>query len=192
MFFLITAVFNVVACSVTHHDNPELHHYFDKRTGANITSLARPLVFYREKPWLASNVRDYVYLGPIEVSRTGRNNYLLWLGIWSTIDQFGQPSQSVRDTFRTIFIVADGEPMELGINAWSGKDLGMSHAIYSTPVESAADAFYAVTKDQIRKLAQAETILIYPNADTPRGSEYAPWQEYDQSMTGFETYLSGE
>ncbi len=155
-------------------------------------SLQQPLVFYREKPWLAANTRDYVYLGPIEVSRTGQRSYLLWLGIWSTIDRFGLPSKSVQDDFQTVYLVADEEPMELGIKAWSGKELGMANAVYSTPVDSASNAFYAVTRDQIRKLAQAKSILIYSNADAPPGAEYMLRREKSQYVAEFANYLSGE
>lgn len=189
--FLAVATLGIAACSLFQPDEAALRQYFDERTGANITSLTQPLVFDREQPWLAAGARDYVYFGLIEVSRTGQRDYLLWLGIWSTIDRPGQTPGPVRDVFQTVYLVADGEPMELEITAWSGEDVGMADAAYSTPVDSAASAFYSVTKDQIRRLAQANSILIYTNADAPASTAYMLRQKKSQSIARFASYLSG-
>ncbi len=189
---LIAVSGGITACSSLEKSEPVLRHDFDRKTGANVTSLSRPLVFYREKPWLAANARDYIYLGPIEVSQTGQRRYLLWLGIWSTIDQLGRPSRKVQDTFKTVYLVTDGEPMKLEISAWSGAELGMHNIVYSTPVSSADNAFYRVTKDQIRKIALAETIIILPGANTPSSAGYLPWREEKQPIAEFMSYLSGE
>ena len=183
---------SVIACSAARENQPVLRHQFDEDTGANITSLSQPLVFYRNKPWLASHARDYVYLGPIEVSRAGRRNYLLWFGIWSTIDELGRPSESVRDVFQTVFLVADDEPMELQVSAWSGQELGMANSVYATPIDGASNAFYAVTRDQLRRLAQANSIMIHPNTDDPPGTEYLLRKKRHPSIADFASYLPDE
>ncbi|MDP6673666.1 MAG: hypothetical protein QGH93_02275 [Gammaproteobacteria bacterium] len=181
---LTAAAISIGSCSFpfSKHIEPELKQQFDENTGANITSLAQPLVFFREHQWLSSNSRDYVYLGPIRVSRTGQHDYILWLGIWSTIDRLWLPYKSVQESFRTVYLVTDGEPMELEVKAWSGEELGMENTVYSTPVSSALNAFYAVSQDQIRKLAQAENIQIYLNEDAPSSYGYQLWKEGSHSI----------
>lgn len=187
---LIALAINTAACSVFQRTESVLQQHFDEKTGANVTSVTQPMVFYRERPWLASNTRDYVYLGPIEVSRSGKRSYLLWLGIWSTIDRLGLPTEPVRDTFQTVYLVADGEPMEIAIETWSGRELGMANPVYSTPVESASNAYYDITKDQMRRLTRASNILLYTNADELSGTEYMLRKEKNPSIAQFASYLS--
>ncbi len=189
---VIAATLGLTACSVFKRETSVLRQHFDENTGANITSLTQPLIFYSEKPWLAANARDYIYLGPIEVIRTGQRDYLLWLGIWSTIDRLGRPAESIFDNFQTVYLVTDGEPMALEITAWSGKELGMEDSVYSTPVDSAVNAFYAVSKDQVQRLAQADRVQIHLHTEASPGSGYLPGRRNSQSITEFANYLSDQ
>lgn len=192
--FLIVAATGIVSCSISvfQRNKSVLQQHFDENTGTNISSLTQPLVFFRERPRLAANARDYVYLGPIKTSRSGEYSYLLWLGIWSTVDHLGRPSETVRDIFETVHIVTDGEPMELGIRAWSGKELGMENAVYSTPVDTAVDAFYVVTRDQIERLAHANSIQIYLHPDASRGTDYRLWHGTLLNIAEFTNSLSDQ
>ncbi|HJP38892.1 MAG TPA: hypothetical protein QF499_07145 [Gammaproteobacteria bacterium] len=188
---LTTAAISIVSCSFPtsfsfpKHIEPALKQQFDENTETNITSLTQPLIFYREHQWLSSNSRDYVYLGPIRISRAGQHDYLLWLGIWSTIDRLWLPYESVRENFQTVYLVTDGEPMELEVKAWSGTELGIKNTVYSTPVKSALNAFYIVSQEQIRELANAENIFVYLSANAPSSYGYKLWKEGSQSFAEF-------
>ena len=198
VLIMAAAYMSITACSMSmpmpmpmpmfQKEKSVLHQYFDESSGANITSLKEPLVFYKEYPWLSSNTRDYVYLGPIEINRSGSRNYLLWLGIWSTIDRLRAPSRFARNDFQTVYLLADNEPMELNIRAWSGEELGMAEAPYPPPVNGTLNGFYTVTMDQIRKLGQAESIVIQSGS----GAEYRLWKKNEQYFSEFENYISGE
>jgi hypothetical protein len=54
----------------------------DPRTSVTITYNKSPMVFYHDVSGRAAHARDYVYLAPIEVNRSGNYRYYLWLGIW--------------------------------------------------------------------------------------------------------------
>ncbi len=160
----------------------------DPLTGVTVTRTTSPLVLYRESSASAAHARDFVYVGPVLVNRMGRHDYYLWMGIWSTIRD-SDPSRQ-RDGFESIVIYADGEPMQLEIKGWTPDSIGVSEPVYLKPVSSAADAFYTVTYDQIRLIAEADDIRL--RTESVRSQRYELWENQGtarQRLNAFLEYL---
>lgn len=130
----------------------------DPQTSATITYSTVPLVLYRDDPAHAAFARNFLSLGPLLVNRSGNYDYFVWLGMWNT-----NHSVSIaegRAGFDSIVLFVDGEPLALDIAGWTPDSVGASEPVYPLPVASAISAYYRVTADQIRLLAEADTISL--------------------------------
>ena len=163
----------------------------DIGTGVTVTHATAPIVLYRDNSAYAAHARDYVYLGPVEINRMGEYSYYLWLGIWSTISDEERAFQ--RDGFESITLYADGEPLQLELVGWTLESIGVSEPVYIKPVASAADAYYRVTIDQIRLIANAREIELHAGTAPVRvylmwdrqGSAHASMREFvDRGLYG--------
>lgn len=167
--FLGLVILTLVAACAT--STSEVNERFDARTGVTVTFVNAPLVLYRENPSQAAFARNFVHVGPVQVNRSGNYRHFLWLGIWSTM----QPTDpaTYRDGFSSILLFADGEPLSLQLAGWTPEAIGVSEPPYLKPVASTADAYYEVTADQIRLIAQADDIRL--QATGPFHREYGLW-----------------
>ena len=145
--------------------------YLDTGTGVTVTTSQVPLVLYRDNPAAAAYARNVVHLGPVEVNRSGEYRYFLWVGIWNTL-QSTDTSLS-RDGFETIVITVDSESMALDLAGWTPAAIDASAPVYLRPVASASDAYYPLTVDQIRFIAEARNITLRTTGNSPR--EYNLW-----------------
>ena len=158
--------------------------YLDTGTGVTVTASQVPLVLYRDNPAAAAYARNVVHLGPVEVNRSGEYRYFLWVGIWNTL-QAADTSLS-RDGFETIIITVDGESMALDLAGWTPAVIDTSTPVYLRPVASAAEAYYPLTVDQIRVIAEARSVTLRTTGDSPR--EYDLWSRQQgarQAMVAF-------
>ena len=159
----------------------------DKRdpvTSVTISYSSTPLVFYREAPGRAAYARDYVHLAPMEVNRSGNYHYYLWLGIWNTMEDAGMAP----DGFDNVVIYADGEPLPLEVSGWTAAAIGASEPVFLKPVASATDAYYAVTVDQLRLIAEATDVRLQTLGAS--GASYEPWDTLDSGKTGLREFLA--
>jgi hypothetical protein len=106
----------------------------------------------------------------------GGFRYYLWLGVWNTMQN--ADSGNVRDGFETIVIYADGEPLSFEITGWTPGAVGASEAIYVKPVSSAADAYYEVTVDHLRLIAEAQDLRLQTT-----GAAQAHFELWDQQYS---------
>lgn len=158
---------------------------FDPGTAVTITTASAPLVFYRDSSHRAAFARDFVYLGPIQVNRMGSYRYYLWLGIWSAIPDV-VPSDR-RDGFESVTIFADGEPLQLEVAGWREESIGASEPVYTKPVASAADAYYEVTIDQIRLIAESRDLRILSTG--PEQLSFEPWDNQQSAFDGLRRFV---
>lgn len=165
---------------------PLLEESLDYGTGVTLTRATAPIVLYRDKSGRAAYARDFVYLGPIEVNRMGSYSYYLWLGIWSTLDNDSRSTQ--RDGFESIVLYADGEPLQLEIAGWSADAIGASRPVFVKPVASAADAYYAVTIDQIRMIAEARDLELRVGTLNPKS--YVLWDRQGAAGVSIREFVS--
>lgn len=157
----------------------------DMTTGVTITTSRTPIVLYRDTPARAAYARQLLHLGPIEVNRSGDYRYFLWLGIWTTDQAPGLADE--RDGFESIVLLVDGEPLNLELAGWTPSAIGASAPVYVKPVASAADAYYAVTLDQIRFLAAAADLRLRTTGAAP--SEYLTWDDPHKVSRGLASFL---
>lgn len=175
-------VFGLVACATSSRLTNE---FLDPLTGVTVTSNDTPLVLYRDNPSRAAYARNYVHLGPIQVNRSGNYQYYLWVGVWNTMQT---NTNKHRDGFDSITVFADGEPLSLKLAGWTPEAIGTSVPVYLKPVASATDAYYQVTVDQIRVIAEASDIRIRTTGTSPK--EYQLWDSQRAARKSLEAFLS--
>lgn len=180
---LATVVMVVSACSTS----PGLvRQKLDPLTSVTISFNRVPMVFYRDDSGRAAYARDYVHLAPLEVNRGGSYRYFLWLGIWNT-NQESRSEQS-RNGFESVVIYADGEPLPLEISGWTAEAIGASESVYLKPVASATDAYFEVTADQIRVIAEARDLRLQSTG--PRRESYEPWDDQISAKASLAEFLN--
>jgi hypothetical protein len=157
----------------------------DPLTGVTVTSVTKPLVFYRDRSAQAAYAKDYVYLGPVEVNTMGRRDYFLWLGIWGSSDSADRSKQM--DNFESIVVYADGEPLNLEVKGWTPASIGLSESVYVKPVASATDGYYRVTIDQIRLMAEARDLEIRAGSTHPH--RYTLWDSASTTSASMQAFV---
>ncbi len=164
-----------------------VHETLDPVTGVTVLRATAPVVLYHDNSGYAAHARDYVYLGPVEVNRMGSYSYYLWLGIWSTIRYEDRQSEQ-RDGFESVILFVDGEPLPLEFAGWTLDAIGVTEPVYVKPVASAADAYYRVTMDQIRLIAEADVIQLHAGTAKPR--TYALWESQASAYASLRAFLA--
>jgi hypothetical protein len=139
-------------------------------SGVTVVTLGQSLVLSHSLPTIAAGVRDYVYIGPVEINNMGNREYYLWLSLASTIDREFL-GLSPADASELILLV-DDEPMQFPVARWR-TELDAPPYISSTPVYATLEA--KTTLDQIHRIAAAETVELHLIADTAGGSLYRYW-----------------
>jgi len=177
----------VLVTSGCSSDSAMVRDQLDPVTSVTISYCQTPMVFYRDVSGRAAYARDFVHLAPLEVNRGGDFRYYLWLGIWNTMED-PRVDQS-RDGFESIVIFADGEPLPLEIAGWTVAAIGASKPVYLKPVASAADAYYAVTVDQLRLIAEARDVRLITTGS--RNESYEPWDNQRSARESLTEFLEG-
>jgi hypothetical protein len=179
--FALTAL--LAACVSS---GPLVEQTLDPVTGVTVLRSMAPVVLYADNSAYAAHARDYVYLGPVEVNRMGTHSYYLWLGIWSTIRQTERLSTQ-RDGFESVTLFVDGQPLPLELEGWTLDAIGVSEPVYVKPVASAADAYYRVTVDQIRLIAESSDIQLRVGTARPRS--YSLWDKQGSANASMHAFL---
>ena len=157
----------------------------DPVTGITITHAEVPLVFYRDRSARAAYAHDFVNLGPIQINRMGRYRYFLWLAAWSTMQNANLAE--AHDGFESIIVFADGEPLELASAGWTPQAIGATESVYVKPVASAAEAYYEVTVDQLRLIANAADVRLQSTG--PQARDYEPWDSQAAARSSLQAFL---
>ena len=183
-FLLLSAfaLFSGACTSVGGGVNEQL----DPNTGVTVNYADVPFVFYRDRSGTAAFARNFVNMGPIRINRTGTYRYFLWFGIWTTVQILDIAEQ--RDGFETVYLFVDGEPFELELVGWTVNSIGASDPIYTKPVSTAAEAFYAITIDQVRLIAGASALRLRTSGARPES--YELWDEQVSAKRSIESFLS--
>ena len=161
----------------------------DPVTGVTVLRSTAPVILYSDNSAYAAHARDYVYLGPVEVNRMGTHSYYLWLGIWSTMRSEDRWSDQ-RDGFESVTLFVDGQPLPLELEGWTLDSIGVTEPVYVKPVASAADAYYRVTVDQIRLIAESSDIQL--RVGTARPKSYSLWDKQGSANASIRAFIYGE
>lgn len=70
-----------------------------------------------------------------------------------------------------VVVVADGEPLLLELSGWTPDTIGISEPVCLKPMASAAGAYYQVTVDQFRLIAESSDIRLRTAGPRPRDFE---------------------
>ena len=165
--------------------SPPVREKLDSGTGVTITFSPMPIIFYRDTPAYAANARNFISFGPMQLNRSGSYRYFIWLGIWSTNQTAAE--NDTHDEFDSIILFVDGEPLALDVSGWTPDAIGASEPVYLQPVASAIDAYYQVTLDQIRLIAEADSISLQTTGFTSRSFEL--WDKQSQALQGFRNFV---
>ena len=158
----------------------------DPITSVTIRYSGHPLVFFRNISGRGAFVKDYVDLGPIEINRSGDYRYYVWLGIWTADGDTA--TDAAGDRLESIVIFTDGAELRLSIKGRSVEAIGASEPIYSKPVSSAVDAYYEVSFDQLRILADAANLRLRFGADDSPAFE--PWNNQELGKAALLEFLN--
>ena len=158
----------------------------DPQTSVTITYSPVPILLYRDDPAHAAHARNFVSLAPIEVDRSGNYKYFLWLGIWSTNHRVSGPD--AQDGFESLILYADGEPLALEVAGWTPSAIGASEPVYAKPVAAAIDAYYEVTADQLRFIADATDLSLRTTGFETRSFEL--WDQQTAARERFKRFVA--
>ena len=159
----------------------------DPVTSATISYSEQPLVFYRDVSGRAALAKDFVYMAPVAVNHGGNYRYYIWLGIWTVAGEAS--TDATRDGFESILLIADGEPLQLEITGWTVDAIGVSEPVYSKPVASAADAYYELTLDQLRPLAEADNLRLLIGGNAL--DMFEPWDDQQRGKAALLEFMDG-
>lgn len=159
--------------------------YLDPDTGVTIRRAGTPAVLYKDRTSRAAFARDFIHMGPVQVNRMGGYRYYLWFGIWSTIPTDDPETQ--RDGFESVTLFANGEPLQLQLAGWTGSSIGASGDVYVKPVASAADAYYEVTLDQVRLIADSSDLRILTSG--PDSTSFELWDSQASAFRSIRQFI---
>ena len=165
---------------------PMLGEKLDPSTSATLTFSTTPMVLYRDDPAHAAFARNFVSLGPLQVNRGGHHRFFVWLGLWNTNQTVSVADR--RDGFDSIVLFVNGEPLTLDLAGWTPDAIGASEPVYPQPVASALDAYYEVTADQIRLIANSDDVSLRTTGAAARSFE--PWDDQAEARQSFRKFLS--
>jgi hypothetical protein len=168
----------LVGCGGT-RARPDVRDYLEETTGTSVTYVATPAAFVRGQPGLAASGRDYVYLAPLAVSRSGERSSWLWLGVWSTVDRQARDETAKPLRLGPLQIVADGEPMDLDSQSVDSRPADLNRIPYATPVSPTQELMVRVTGSQLQRLGRAHTLVL---VDRPDGGAARSWRGDDHAV----------
>jgi hypothetical protein len=179
---LLAAIAAIAGCATAPQRTQEL---LDPQTSATITYSPSTMLLYRDDPAHAAHARNLVSLGPLQVNRSGHYQYFLWLGIWNTNHTVSEADG--RDGFDSIVLFVDGEPLTLDVSGWTPDTIGASAPVYMQPVASALDAYYEVTVDQLRVIAEGDDLSILTTGF--RSHSFELWDEQIAARADFRRFV---
>lgn len=179
---LLTAII-IAGCAST---LPIVREKLDPLTGVTVTFSNTPLIMYRDDSGRAAFARNYIHMGPVQVNRSGSYQYYLWLGAWNTMQSVGPTDH--RESLESIVLFVDGEPMSLDLVGWTPEAIGVSEPVYLKPVASSVDAYYRVTADQIRLIAQSTDLTLRTSGANSR--EFSPWDNQQLARSELLDFLN--
>jgi hypothetical protein len=146
----------------------------DPKTGATITRVGEPLLYYSEDPARAANARDYLEVAPLAVNQSGRRTWWVWLALLSTIDRgvIGDPAVP---EIAGVQLLADGEPLELDFAGAVTAVPGLGRLPYAATVPTARIAILPLTPSQVERLARARQVQVHTAMKAGPAVLWLPW-----------------
>ncbi len=143
----------------------------DELTAVTYTYVRTPLILSPDTPLDRTQARDYVQVGVIEVNRMGSLKYYLWLGISDT-EHVGS-SDSHHGGFKSIVLTLGDQKLPLDIHGWTHEAIGVSEPVYKKLFSTSIDAYYEVTLEHVRLLAEVDSMKLLTSGSAPK--EFVSW-----------------
>lgn len=182
VLFVLSLVAGLAGCTESLRPEP-VDTWLDETTGATVTNLDAPLIFYREEPGRAVNARDYLYVGPVEVNRAGRYRYIVGMSWFSTIDR---GTRTGWDVPSAVYLQPDGRPMELQLADRQAADVRWP---YDPPLDGGSVILFDITRAQLRVLARAEELTVRTADQHHRFVTWRPWREVAAGLQAFVRHI---
>lgn len=152
---------------------------FDEHTGATVTTVAAPIVYYADAPDLAVNARDYVSVWAFEVKENAVRRLYLACELWSTIDRTRVPGIAPLPLPKQVNLRVDGIAVPLRVAGDDLPKIGLGRWPFPQAQHRDGHAVYLrVSRDQLRALANADTAtaLALVTADG-QTLDFALWRD---------------
>ena len=140
-------------------------------SGFTVATMGDAIVLSRPTPRLAAAMRDYAYVGPVEINHMGKRDHYLWVGLASTVDRtFDSISP---DTAETMVLLVDGQPMMLPLDKWI---TSLDQSPYETIAPLYATLSARASLNQIKRIASALSVEVHIIASDGNVAHYRMWQ----------------
>lgn len=149
-------------------------------SGVTVVALADPIVLAHPVRTLAAAARDYAYVGPVEINRMGQRQYLLWIGLASTIDR--ELAGANLPEADALVMIVDGEPMVLSLAEWN-VSLDLPPYETTAPVYDVLAA--RASLDQIGRIAAADSVELHVVQEDDAAAHYVTWHGNWASFAAF-------
>jgi hypothetical protein len=169
----------LTACSSV-SDTRRPQEFLDDRTGATITMVGKPLVFWRDRTELAANLRDYVTLVATSVNRAGKIEYVWVSYVWSTLD----PKLDGYSKVETIVMTADDRRIRLMSVAATAVEAGISVPVRAPAGIGSISRVYATDLETLRFISAARNLRLQASTDDT-APYYELWDDERASLAEF-------
>jgi len=164
---LLLAISFAGGCASSNNTTEYTREYLDTKTGVTITALNQPLILAHTEPRISRSLRDYLYIGPVEVNTMGKRSYYLWIGPFSTIDR--PPAE-----INTLTLTADNATTELNFTL-ANTSAGLKTLPYELPLGTQPGRYLPVAGELLAELAKARAITIETTSEDGK-RVYALWR----------------
>ena len=147
----------MAACATT--APTEVREQLDERTGVTVTSMQAPLEFYSPQPERGLQAASFAFLAPLEINRMGQRDTYIWLSVVRGTDVRGEAAV-VTPGPPDLRISLGGETLEPAFVSADARQLGLGQRVYERPAHWVGEAFYAVTPEQIARMAAASLLSL--------------------------------
>ncbi len=175
--------FVLAACATTPQTG--VREILDERTGVTVTSMQVPLEFYSPRPERGLQAASFAYLAPLEVNRMGKRDTYLWLSVLRGDDDDSDESAPAASGPPGLRITLEGEALEPAFVSANARELGMGLPVYERPADWVGEAYYAVTPQEIARLAAASALVLQLSA---AGEEARTYELSEMGLEGLRTF----
>jgi len=181
---LMLSLFGVIIGGCATEKAATVNEYLDPETAVTIRAVTEPIVYARDAPELAANVRDYLSAGVVEVNNMGKRAYYLALVSWSTIDRSPRAAGRAPLPGR-IEVTVGSRPLELTPVSHEPRRLGIGLPLFRPSHGYAGESWYALTVGDIRAIAGALPMSV-DLVDDPAGRmSYPLWHDARRALVDF-------
>ena len=174
-----------VACTSlpTEHKPREI---LDERSGATITMVDKPLVFWRDRTELAANLRDYVTMVAASLNNAGKIEYVWVCYVWSTLD----PKLAGYASAGHMVITADDRRISLMPVANNAVEAGISVPVRAPAGVGSISRVYLADLATLRFIGAAGNVRLQVGEDET-APYYELWEDQRGSLSEFVRYAEG-